>query len=80
MQTSHRRAPMQYPVQPVRAAVIGVLTEDHPQVPFAGDQHPVQALAVSAAHPGFGDRVRPGTPGVLMLRTPIVVSTASKAR
>ena len=33
------------PVRPMRIVVIGVLAEDQPQVPFASDQHPVQALA-----------------------------------
>jgi hypothetical protein len=34
---------VQGPVRPVAVIVIGVLVEDEPQVPFAGDQHPVQA-------------------------------------
>jgi hypothetical protein len=42
--------------------VVGVLAEDQPQVPFAGDQHPVQALAAGAAHPAFRDRVRTRRP------------------
>ncbi len=42
--------------------VIGILAEDQPQVPFAGDQHPVQALAAGAGDPPFGDRVRPRRP------------------
>jgi hypothetical protein len=33
--------------------MIGVLTKDQPQVPFAGDQHLVQALSAGAAHPAF---------------------------
>jgi hypothetical protein len=33
------------PVRPVAVVVIRALAEDQPQVPFAGDQHPVQALA-----------------------------------
>jgi hypothetical protein len=41
----------------MRIAVIGVLAEDQPQVPFASDQHPVQALAASTAHPPFRDRI-----------------------
>ena len=39
--------------------MIGVLAEDQPQVPFAGDQHPVQAFAAGAAYPAFRDRVAP---------------------
>jgi hypothetical protein len=39
--------------------VIDVLAEDQPQVPFAGYQHPVQALAAATGDPAFGDRVRP---------------------
>ena len=38
--------------------VIDVLTQDQPQVPFAADQHPVQALAAGAGDPSFGNRVR----------------------
>lgn len=33
-----------------------------PQVPFAGDQRPVQALAAGAADPAFRDRVRTRRP------------------
>jgi hypothetical protein len=43
----------------MRIAVIGVLAEDQPQVPFAGDQHPVQALAAGTADPAFGVSVGP---------------------
>jgi hypothetical protein len=42
--------------------VIGVLTKDEPQMPFTGDQHPVQALAAGAADPALGDRVRARRP------------------
>ena len=49
-------------------------------MPFAGDQHPVQALAAGAGDPAFRGRVRRGArTGVLMIRTPIAVNTASKA-
>jgi hypothetical protein len=34
--------------------MVGVLAEDKPQVPFAGDQHPVQALATGTDDPAFG--------------------------
>jgi len=39
--------------------MLGVLTEDQSQVPFASDQHPVQALVAGAGDPSFSDRVRP---------------------
>jgi hypothetical protein len=52
------RVLLQCPVGPVRV-VIDVLAQDQPQVPFAGDQHPVQALAAGAGDPSFGDRVIP---------------------
>jgi len=55
-----------------------VLINDQPQVPFAGDQHPVQALAACAGDPSSGDRVHPGAPapGSLITRTPSAASTA----
>jgi hypothetical protein len=53
---------MQGPVRPVRIVVIGVLTQDQPQVPFTGNQHPVQALAAGTGDPAFRDRVRPRRP------------------
>jgi hypothetical protein len=53
---------MQRPVRPVRVVVIDVLIEDQPQMPFAGNQHPVQALAAAAGDPAFGDRVRARRP------------------
>ena len=43
----------------MRVVVIYVFAEDQLQMPLAGDQHPVQALAASAAHPALRDRVRP---------------------
>jgi len=56
----------------VGAVVIGVLTKDEPQMPFTGDQHPVQALAAGAADPALGDRVRGGaSTGVATVRTPM---------
>jgi hypothetical protein len=48
------------PVQQCTGAtrlVIDVLAENQPQLPFNGDQHPVQALAAGTADPAFGDRV-----------------------
>ena len=52
-----RWALLQCPVWAMLVVVIDVLAQDQPQVPFAGDQHPVQALAPGAAHPAFRDRV-----------------------
>jgi hypothetical protein len=40
----------------------GVLAQDQAQVPLAGDQHPVQALAAGAADPALRDRVRARRP------------------
>jgi hypothetical protein len=37
----------------------GVLVQDQLQVPFAGDQHLVQALAAGTGNPAFRDRVAP---------------------
>src|SRR2546430_5561202 len=42
----------------MQVVVPGVLVQDQPQVPFAGDQHPVQAFAAGAGDPPLGDRVR----------------------
>jgi hypothetical protein len=45
------------PGGPVEVIVIGVFAENQPQVPLAGDHHPVQALAAGAAHlAGFQKR------------------------
>jgi hypothetical protein len=38
--------------------MVGVLAEDQLQVPFAGDQHPVQALAAGTGDPAFGYSIR----------------------
>ena len=43
--------------RPVRVGVIGVLAEDQPHLTFAGDQHPVQALAAGVGDPPLGNRV-----------------------
>ena len=43
----------------INVIVLDVLTQDQPQVPLAGDQHPVQALAAGAGNPALRDRVRP---------------------
>ena len=56
------RVLMQRPVRPVAVIVTGILTKDQPQMPFAGDQHPVQALAAGTAGPAFRDRVRTRRP------------------
>jgi hypothetical protein len=62
METPGGRILPQRPVRPMLVVMIGVLTEDQPQVPFAGEQHPVQALAAGATHPALCDRVRPRRP------------------
>jgi hypothetical protein len=49
---------VQRPVWPMGVVVIGVLAEDEPQMPLAGDQHLIEAFAAGAADPTFGDRVR----------------------
>jgi len=49
MRTPGGRVLLQRPVRAMRVVVVGVLAEDQPRVPFAGDQHPVQALAAGAA-------------------------------
>lgn len=41
MRAPGRRVLLQRPVEAVGVAVIGVFAKDQPQVPFAGDQHPV---------------------------------------
>lgn len=57
MWTPGRRALLHGPVRAMDVVVIDVLAQDQPQVPFAGDQHPVQALAAGAGDPAFGNRV-----------------------
>jgi hypothetical protein len=46
-------------MRPMNVIVLDVLTQDQPQVPLAGDQHPVQALALGTGNPPLRDRVRP---------------------
>lgn len=61
--------------------MIDVLIENEPQMRFTGNQHPVQAVAASAVDPALGDRVRTGVRmGVLTIRTPMAVTTASTWR
>ena len=58
--------------------MVGVLAEDQLQIPFAGDQHPVQALAAGTGDPAFGYTFARGAwTGVLTICTPIAVNTAS---
>jgi len=59
MRALRGRVLVQRPVRPVAVIVIGILAKDQAQMPFAGDQHPVQALAAGAADPAFRDRVGP---------------------
>jgi hypothetical protein len=58
MRTPGRRVLLQRPMWPMSVVMIDVLIKDQPQVPLAGDQHPVQALAPGAGDPAFRDRVR----------------------
>jgi len=53
------RVLVQRPVRPMGVVMVGVLAENRLQVPFAGDQHPVQALAPCAGDPAFGYSVAP---------------------
>jgi hypothetical protein len=57
MRTPGGRVLLQSPVWGMRLVAVDVLVENQPQVPFAGDRHPVQAVA-GAAHPAFRGRVR----------------------
>jgi hypothetical protein len=52
------RALAERPVRAMTVIVLDVLTQDQPQVPLAGYQHPVQALAPGAGNPPLRDRVR----------------------
>ena len=60
--TPGRRDLLQRPVRAMQVVMVGVLAEDQPQVPLAGDQYPVQALTASAGDPAFRDCVRPWRP------------------
>jgi hypothetical protein len=61
--------------------MIGILAQNQPQVPFASDQHPVQALTAGTGNPALRDRVRTRRPDrrVLMIRTAAAVNTAPNA-
>jgi hypothetical protein len=60
--------------------VPGVLSQDDPQVAFAEDQHPVGDLRPGGEHEPFGVAfARGASTGVLMMRTPVAVNTASNA-
>lgn len=61
------RALVERPVRAVDVIVIDVLAQDLLQVPLAGDQYPVQALAPGAGYPSLRDRLRPGLPRALPL-------------
>ena len=60
MRPPGRRGLLEHPVRAMQVVMIGVLAEDQPQVPSAGDQPPVRALAPGAGHPAFRDRIRAG--------------------
>ena len=62
MRASSGRFVLQRPVRPMKVAMVYVLAEDQQQVPLAGDQHPVQALAAGTAHPALRDRIHPRRP------------------
>jgi hypothetical protein len=55
---ARRAALAERPVPTMAVVMIDVLAQDQPQVPFAGDQHPVQALSPGAGNPPLRDRVR----------------------
>jgi len=60
--------------------MIYVLAEDQPQMPFAGDQHPVETLAAGAGDPAFGNRVcAEYLDRRLMIRAPTAVNIAPNA-
>jgi hypothetical protein len=54
VRASGGRILVQRPVGAVGVVVIGVFAENQLQVPLAGDQHPVEALAPGAGDPAFG--------------------------
>src|SRR6516164_3384992 len=56
------RSLAQRPVRAMNVIVLDVLTQDQPQVPFAGDQHPVQALSAGTGNPALRDSVRTRRP------------------
>jgi hypothetical protein len=59
---------------------LGRRIKDQPQVPLAGDQHPVQALTPGAGDPALAITFARGAwTGVLMIRSPAAVGTASNA-
>jgi hypothetical protein len=49
MRTPGRWTLVHRPVRAMQIVVIGVLIKDQPQVPFPGDQHPVQAVGAENA-------------------------------
>jgi hypothetical protein len=78
MITPSGRALEERPVRAMNVIVLHVLTQDQPQVPLAGDQHPVQALAPGTSDPAFGYSVRPRRlDRVFTIRTPMAANTAS---
>jgi len=53
MPASAGRVLVQRPVLPMAVKVIGVFTEDQPEMPFVGNQHPVRALAIQRSAIGL---------------------------
>ena len=73
MRTTGRRILLQRPVRTVDVVMVGVLADDQPQVPLAGDQHPVQALAAGTAHPSVPRSRSHAAPGPVGLGNTIWV-------
>ena len=69
---------LQCPVRAVGVVMAGVVIEDEPQLALAGDQHPVQALAMGAGDTPLRDRVRLARPhGVCRAKTRLWPLTSS---
>ena len=62
MRTPGRRVLLQCPMWPMHVVMIDVLIKDQSQVPLAGDQHPVQALAPGAGALRVESRGAPSAP------------------
>jgi hypothetical protein len=80
MRAPGRRTLLQRPVRAMLVIVIDVLAQDQPKVPLAGDQHQSRhsqrPLAIQRSAIAFARGVRTG---VLTIRTPMAVHTASNA-
>jgi hypothetical protein len=68
------------PVRPVGVVMIGVFTEGVAEMSSAGDEDAASALAPRTGGPAVADRIRARRPaGVVMIRMPVAVKTASNA-